>query len=100
MKRIFELMLIAVVIVTFSTVSFGAVFVSVSIAPPLLPVYTQPVCPGWGTFGCQAIGRTANLATTGFLVRGFWPVRRCAMDAGLLGLGQTGFICGMKVFGD
>jgi len=28
--------------------SFGGVFVSVSIAPPLLPVYAQPVCPGEG----------------------------------------------------
>jgi hypothetical protein len=26
--------------------SFGGVFVSVSIAPPVLPVYTQPICPG------------------------------------------------------
>jgi hypothetical protein len=26
--------------------SFGGVFVSVSIAPPVLPVYVQPVCPG------------------------------------------------------
>jgi len=48
MKRIFQLMFIAVVIATFSTVSFGAVFISVSIAPPVLPVYTQPVCPGVG----------------------------------------------------
>ena len=28
--------------------SFGAVFISVSFAPPALPVYTQPVCPGDG----------------------------------------------------
>lgn len=48
MKRIFQLMFIAVVIATFATVSFGAVFVSVAIAPPLLPVYTQPVCPDVG----------------------------------------------------
>ncbi len=26
--------------------SFGAVFVSVAIAPPVLPVYAQPICPG------------------------------------------------------
>ena len=31
-----------------STLSSGAVFVSVHIAPPVLPVYTQPVCPGVG----------------------------------------------------
>ena len=28
--------------------SFAGVFVSVTIAPPVLPVYTQPVCPGDG----------------------------------------------------
>ena len=28
--------------------SFGAVFLSVNIAPPVLPVYVQPVCPGDG----------------------------------------------------
>ena len=29
-------------------VSFGSVFISVGIAPPVLPVYTQPLCPGDG----------------------------------------------------
>ena len=48
MTRVFRLILIAVAIATFSTTSFGAVFVSVNIAPPVLPVYTQPVCPGPG----------------------------------------------------
>ena len=28
--------------------SFAAVFLSVNIAPPVLPVYTQPICPGDG----------------------------------------------------
>jgi len=28
--------------------SFGGVFISVSVAPPVLPVYTQPLCPGPG----------------------------------------------------
>ncbi len=28
--------------------SFAAVFISVGIAPPVLPVYTQPICPGDG----------------------------------------------------
>src|SRR6202789_2363093 len=28
--------------------SFAGVFVSVTIAPPVLPVYTQPICPGDG----------------------------------------------------
>jgi WXXGXW repeat (2 copies) len=28
--------------------SFAGVFVSITVAPPILPVYTQPVCPGDG----------------------------------------------------
>ncbi len=28
--------------------SFAGVFVSINIAPPALPVYTQPICPGDG----------------------------------------------------
>lgn len=28
--------------------SYGAVFISVGFAPPVLPVYTQPICPGDG----------------------------------------------------
>ncbi len=28
--------------------SFAGVFISVGIAPPILPVYTQPICPGEG----------------------------------------------------
>ncbi len=31
-----------------SAASFGSVFVSVGIAPPALPVYAQPICPGQG----------------------------------------------------
>ena len=29
-------------------VSFAGVFISVGFAPPALPVYTQPICPGDG----------------------------------------------------
>jgi hypothetical protein len=41
-------LLIAVLILAVPATSPAAVFVSVSIAPPLLPVYAQPVCPGDG----------------------------------------------------
>ncbi len=43
-RKIFLAMVIAVVPAS----SFAGVFVSVAIAPPALPVYTQPVCPGYG----------------------------------------------------
>jgi hypothetical protein len=48
MTRAIRLMLLAAVMVAVPAASFGAVFVSVTIAPPLLPVYAQPICPGEG----------------------------------------------------
>src|SRR5579862_3195154 len=41
-------LLIAIVMVAVPAISPAAVFLSVSIAPPVLPVYAQPVCPGDG----------------------------------------------------
>ena len=59
--------------------SFGGVFVSVSIAPPVLPVYTQPICPGpdyiW-TPGYWAYGQEGY-----FWVPGTWVM---APQPGLL----------------
>jgi len=39
---------IAIFIAANPAASFAGVFVSVSFAPPAIPVYTQPVCPGDG----------------------------------------------------
>jgi hypothetical protein len=39
---------LALILLTTPALSFGGIFVSVAIAPPLLPVYTQPLCPGPG----------------------------------------------------
>ncbi len=47
MKHIMRLTLVALMLITVP-VSFGAIFFSVTVAPPLLPVYTQPFCPGPG----------------------------------------------------
>jgi WXXGXW repeat (2 copies) len=41
-------MLFAVVVATLSATSFAQVGVAITIAPPPLPVYEQPVCPGDG----------------------------------------------------
>ena len=38
----------ALLILTLSASAFAGVFVSVTVAPPVLPVYTQPPCPGDG----------------------------------------------------
>jgi hypothetical protein len=46
--RIPRLLLFAVLILAIPAASFGQIFFSVTIAPPPLPVYVQPVCPQVG----------------------------------------------------
>jgi len=46
--RLIRLALFALMLVAISAPSFAGVFVSVTIAPPVLPVYAQPACPGDG----------------------------------------------------
>jgi WXXGXW repeat (2 copies) len=41
-------LLLALLIALVPAASFAGVFVSITLAPPALPVYTQPVCPGDG----------------------------------------------------
>ncbi|MEO6912255.1 MAG: YXWGXW repeat-containing protein, partial [Edaphobacter sp.] len=49
--------------------SFAGVFISVNIAPPVLPVYSQPLCPGDGylwTPGYWGWGSGAYLFHAGY----------------------------------
>lgn len=46
--RFFRSSLLALVILIVSTASFGQISISVSFAPPALPVYEQPLCPAEG----------------------------------------------------
>jgi len=43
-----HLTMFALVMLALPAASFGGVFLSVAIAPPALPVYVQPICPGPG----------------------------------------------------
>jgi len=47
-QKLVRLLMLAGVMLGFSAGSFAGVFVSVSIAPPPIPVYEQPLCPGAG----------------------------------------------------
>jgi hypothetical protein len=70
---------LALLVLAISASSFAGVFVSVNIAPPALPVYTQPACPGDGyiwTPGYWAYGDDGY-----FWVPGTWVV---APQPGLL----------------
>jgi len=74
--------------------SFGAVFISVAIAPPVLPIYAQPLCPGpdyiW-TPGYWAYGPAGY-----FWVPGTWIL---APEPGLLWTpGYWGFASGLYVW--
>ena len=46
--RLVRYSIFALLIMTLSASAFAGVFVQVSIAPPALPVYAQPACPGDG----------------------------------------------------
>jgi hypothetical protein len=46
--RSIRLLIFAAVLMVIPAMSFAGIFVSISIAPPALPVYTQPLCPGDG----------------------------------------------------
>jgi hypothetical protein len=47
-SRLIRLALFALMLVVIPASSFAGVFVSVTVAPPVLPVYAQPACPGDG----------------------------------------------------
>ncbi len=121
-SRIFGLrigaLLFAILTLTASAVSNAAVYVSVAIAPPLLPVYEQPLIPGpgyiwtpgywaWGPDGFYWVPGTWVLApfvgalwTPGywgwsdglyFWNSGYWG-RHCGFYGGInYGFGYTGF---------
>jgi len=77
--RLVRCLVLASVVLAISASSFAGVFVSVNIAPPVLPVYTQPPCPGDGyiwTPGYWAYGPDGY-----FWVPGTWVV---APEPGLL----------------
>lgn len=44
----FRSFVVAAALAVVPAISFANVFISVGIAPPILPVYTQPICPGEG----------------------------------------------------
>ena len=79
---------LSAVLVAMPAASFAGVFVSVTIAPPALPVYTQPICPGDGYLwnpGYWAYGPEGYYWVPGVWVR---PPQLGCSGPGLLGLGR------------
>ena len=77
--RIVRCLLFALVVLAISGSSFAGVFVSVNIAPPVLPVYAQPPCPGDGYIWTP--GYWAYSSDGYYWVPGTWVV---APEPGLL----------------
>jgi len=69
--RVIRLLLLAVSMLFLPTASFAQVGVSVSIAPPELPVYDQPICPGTAISGRPGIG-PGMVNITGYQAHGCW----------------------------
>ena len=87
--RIIRLLLLTLLILAIPAVSFAQFSVSITLAPPALPVYTQPMAPADGylwTPGYWAYGNEGYFWVPGTWVHGSrsW----LPMDSGLLGLGQ------------
>jgi WXXGXW repeat (2 copies) len=48
LTNVFRKVVVGAALALLPAASFAGVFISVGIAPPVLPVYTQPICPGDG----------------------------------------------------
>ncbi len=85
--------LLAATVAAASVPAFSSVFLSVGIAPPVLPVYTQPICPGDGyiwTPGYWAYGEGGY-----FWVPGVWvqpPSVGLLWTPGYWGWGGSAFL--------
>ncbi len=92
-KRSIRNIVIAAVLAMAPAASFAAVFISVGIAPPALPVYTQPICPGDGymwTPGYWAYGPAGY-----YWVPGVWvlaPAPGLLWTPGYWGWGGAAFL--------
>jgi hypothetical protein len=88
LRSIRTVLLAAALLSAMTAASFAGVFVSVTVAPPPLPVYAQPVCPGdgyiwtpgywaYGAAGYYWVPGTWVLApTVGYLwTPGYWGFR-------------------------
>ena len=88
-SRSIRSLLIALALLAMPAAALAQVSVSITVAPPELPVYDQPACPGDGyiwTPGYWAWGDAELLLGAGDLGDG--SRSRLPLDSGLLGLGR------------
>ena len=92
-KRSLRNFILTIAVAMAPIASFAAVFVSVAIAPPALPVYTQPLCPGDGymwTPGYWAYGPDGYYWVPGVWVRP--PAVGLLWTPGYWGWGGSAFL--------
>ena len=93
--RFIRTLFFAVVMLCMSAASFAQIGISISFAPPELPVYEQPICPGDGYLWTPGYWAYANDYDDYYWVPGTWVM---APEVGLLwtpaywGWGGNGYV--------
>jgi hypothetical protein len=93
--RVIRTLLFAVVMLSLSAASFAQIGISISFAPPELPIYEQPLCPGDGYLWTPGYWAYANDFDDYYWVPGTWVM---APEVGLLwtpaywGWGGNGYV--------
>jgi len=93
--RFIRTLLFALVMLSMSAAAFAQISISISFAPPELPVYEQPLCPGDGYLWTPGYWAYANDYEDYYWVPGTWVM---APEVGLLwtpaywGWGGNGYI--------
>jgi WXXGXW repeat (2 copies) len=86
--------LFALVLLALSAASFGQIGISISLAPPELPTYEQPLCPGDGYLWIPGYWAYADADTGYYWVPGAWvmaPEPNFLWTPGYWGWGGNGY---------
>jgi hypothetical protein len=82
-----------------SSAAFAQVAISVTIAPPELPVYEQPICPGGLHLDSRLLGLGRRRLLLGAWHVGAGAASRLLLDSPVLGLGRFCFYFPRRILG-
>ena len=69
------LLMFGSLLVPVSAPAYVDIGVSITVAPPVIPVYTQPICPGPNYIWTPGYWRGVTTVITGCLAHGWWLQR-------------------------
>src|SRR5579863_3124259 len=95
--------LLALLALAIPATLFGQLRVSISIGPPALPVYEQPVCPGDGYLWTPGYWAYDDSVSDYYWVDGQWvmaPEEGLLWTPGYWGLGRWGIPIQRRLLGD